>query len=244
MVVKLSEKRGSLQNYSIEKHQIDPIEFRVERKFIPINLSRSEVTWSILSNPAIFRPAFPDRCVNNIYLDSGNICSYKDGAIDAEERGKYRVRWYGKTFKDAQDPILEFKAKKNYFGSKIRFPLSAFNFENLLPGQATRVLLQDSDAPVAIKNLLAGYKPVLLNRYLRSYFKTPLNNIMITVDRDVLVARGVVGEDPKWRRLSGTVVELKYSPNLEKEARNIMNLLPFRWTKNSKFMRGIETLFG
>jgi hypothetical protein len=65
---------------------------------------------------------------------------------------------------------------------------------------------------------------------------------MITVDRDVLVARGVVGEGPKWRRLSGTVIELKYSPNLEKEARNIMNLLPFRLTKNSKFMRGIETL--
>ena len=43
---------------------------------------------------------------------------------------------------------------------------------------------------------------------------------------------------------SGTIIKLKYSPNLEKEARNIMNLLPFQWTKNSKFMRGIETLFG
>jgi hypothetical protein len=170
MVVKLSEKRGSLQNYSIEKQQIDPIEFRVERKFVSINLTGNDVTWPILSNPAIFLPAFPDRYVNNIYLDSGNICSYKDGAIDAEERGKYRVRWYSKSFKDAQKPMLEFKAKKNYFGSKVRFSLPAFNFESL-SAQPTRALLKDSDVPVSMKSLLAGYKPSLLNRYLRSYFK-------------------------------------------------------------------------
>jgi hypothetical protein len=231
-----------LQNYSIENQKIDPIEFRVERKFVPISLPENEVTWAILSNPAVFLPAFPDRYVNSIYFDSGNLCSYMDGAIDAEERGKYRVRWYGKSFKDAHKPILEFKAKKNYFGSKIRFPLPAFNFENLLPAQTTRALLKDSDVPLAIKNLLAGYKPVLLNRYLRSYFKAPFNNIMITVDRDVLVSSSRVGKNPRWRRLRDTVVEMKYPPNLEKEAREIMSLLPFRLTKNSKFMLGIETL--
>jgi hypothetical protein len=41
---------------------------------------------------------------------------------------------------------------------------------------------------------------------------------------------------------SGTIIELKYSPNLENEERNIMNLLSFRLIKNSKFMRGVENL--
>jgi hypothetical protein len=240
--MRLTEKRGSLQNYSIENQKIDPIEFRVERKFIPINLSVNEVTWSILSNPAIFLPAFSDRYVNNIYLDSGNICSYMDGAVDAEERGKYRIRWYGKSFKNALKPVLEFKAKKNYFGTKIRFPLPAFDFGNLLQSQITKALLIGSDVPVAMKSLLAGYKPVLLNRYLRSYFKASHDNIMITVDRDVSITSGEVGKDPRWRRLRDTVVEMKYPPELENEAREIINLLPFRLTKNSKFMRGIETL--
>jgi hypothetical protein len=241
MMMKLTEKRDSLQNHSIDIQKIDPVEFRVERKFVPINLPGNEVNWAILSNPAIFQPAFPDRYVNNIYLDSGNICSYMDGAIDAEERGKYRVRWYGKSFKDAQKPMLEFKAKKNYFGAKIRFPIPAFNFGNLSPSQITRALLKGSDVPETMKSLLAGYKPVLLNRYLRSYFKVPLNNIMITVDRDVLVSSVRLGKDPAWRRLRDTVVEMKYPPSLENEAREIMSLLPFRLTKNSKFMLGIET---
>ena len=66
---------------------------------------------------------------------------------------------------------------------------------------------------------------------------------MITVDRNVLVARGVVGKDPKWyHNLKNIIVELKYPPNLENEARKIMNHLPFRVTKNSKYMLGIEAL--
>ena len=66
---------------------------------------------------------------------------------------------------------------------------------------------------------------------------------MITVDRNVLVANGVVGKDPRWcRSLKNIIIELKYPPNLEDEAREIMNQLPFRATKNSKYMLGIEAL--
>ncbi|KMP10674.1 hypothetical protein UR09_02920 [Candidatus Nitromaritima sp. SCGC AAA799-A02] len=206
-------------------------------------MAEQEVNWIVLSHPALFRQTFPDRYVNNMYLDSGNMCSFLEGAVDSVERGKYRVRWYEESFNAAQKPVLELKARKNYFVTKIRFSLHAFDFEELSPARTTSTLLQGAAIPATVKNLLAGYRPVLLNRYLRSYFQAPHQDIMITVDRNVLVAGSVVGKNPRWRRsLKNTIIELKYPPNLEDEARKIMNPLPFRLTKNSKYMSGIEAL--
>jgi hypothetical protein len=242
--MRLTEQRKNWQKNSTEISTIGSVDYRVERKFVSSDLTKQEVNWAILSHPALFRRAFPDRYVNNIYLDSGNMCSFEDGARDAPERGKYRVRWYGELFKEAQKPVLELKAKKNYFGTKVRFPLHPFNFEELQQLQVTKGFLKGSDLPMAMKNLLAGYKPVLLNKYLRSYLKASRYDIMITVDRNVLVAGGAVGKAPMWTRsLKDIIVELKYPLNLEEEARKIMNGLPFRVTKNSKYMSGIETLY-
>src|SRR5450759_5211206 len=43
---------------------------RYERKWVPAGFSLAEVLAMVRRHPAAFRPAFPERQVNNIYLDT------------------------------------------------------------------------------------------------------------------------------------------------------------------------------
>jgi hypothetical protein len=90
-------------------------------------------------------------------------------------------------------------------------------------------------------------RPVQLIRYYRMYFRTADRRFRITPDQDV--------EYNKIRSLdnhflersvdrSQVVLELKYDAQDDAEAERIANGLPFRLTKNSKYVSGIERLYG
>ena len=84
---------------------------RCERKFLVGDLSVDELEDVILHHPAIFRPIFSERFVNNIYFDSLEFISYHQSIEGLDQRKKVRVRWYGDLSGSIKNPILEIKKK-------------------------------------------------------------------------------------------------------------------------------------
>jgi len=85
-------------------------------------------------------------------------------------------------------------------------------------------------------------KPVLLNTYQRSYWVTSNQKIRLTIDWDMSFHQ--LFKDPKFNKFNlkdaSVIVELKYPEDQETEASRIMQHLPFRLTKQSKYVEGIE----
>ena len=68
---------------------------RYERKYRIENVDISLINQIVKMHPAGFRKAYPDRSVNNIYLDTPDFETYRANVAGVSERKKYRVRWYG-----------------------------------------------------------------------------------------------------------------------------------------------------
>ena len=82
--------------------------------------------------------------------------------------------------------------------------------------------------------------------YNRRYFESADHNFRITVDSILeyynikLTNNNFIN---KYIDLESIILELKYNQNFDHEAMNITNGFPFRLTKSSKYINGIEKLY-
>ncbi len=204
---------------------------RYERKYRIEEHDAAAVRQVLLENPAFFKTAYPDRYVNSIYLDTEDMSSLLENLSGIARRTKYRIRWYGPLCR-AEDPILEAKEKANMLGWKGLHPLPSFSLEG---GHDFESYLR------AKLPSLAAYAPVVLIRYLRSYYEGMGGKIRATIDREqkfypVLPDGRIPGqgaEDP------AVILEIKYDQSLENSIDDILQAIPFRMSKNSKFVNGI-----
>lgn len=89
-----------------------------------------------------------------------------------------------------------------------------------------------------------GHRPALYNRYRREYYATP-SGIRMTVDTGIAYAPVQGGSLRNLRPIpSGapTVVELKYSSDRRAEAEAALRCMPFRATRSSKYVIGVDHL--
>lgn len=152
-----------------------------------------------------------ERKVNNIYFDDFSFSSFKDNLIGAENRFKIRWRWYGEEKKNKAN--LEIKMKKANLVYKL-------------------VRSLDQDQPKLIKELMKRLKPVLLNSYYRRYYLTRDKKVRLTIDRQL--------KYPK-KLSDNIIIELKYLPEDEIVAAELINHLPLTITKNSKYVNGLAS---
>lgn len=187
----------------------------------------------IRMHPASFQKAFANRQVNNVYFDTASFTTFHENQSGIAQRKKYRVRWYGPFMQILQNPVLEVKVKDNLLGYKESHPLQ-------------NTTLQDLDALKAKVNQQLkthqALQPVLLNAYQRSYWVTPNQKIRLTIDWELAFHQ--LFKYPKFNTFQlddpAIIVELKYPEDMEDEASRIMQHLPFRLTKQSKYVEGIE----
>jgi len=198
---------------------------RYERKYQVASHDYHRVFDLIMTNPMGFDKAYEDRKVNSIYYDDINYSSYNDNLIGVAERVKYRVRWYGDTLEKITDPILEKKIKKGLLGSKEYNTLVDFDLSEGSPN------LNDMSL---ITNALS---PTILVRYDRSYFESYNKKIRATIDRNleygIISNNKMLGSfynDPK------VILEIKYDQADELEAQDCMQSIPYRLSKNSKYV--------
>lgn len=216
---------------------------RYERKFFITEATKQEVEAIINLHPAMFREIFYERFVNNIYLDSFDLKNYFDNEAGAGQRCKARIRWYGDFLGFVQNPTLELKIKNNSLGAKAAYPLAGFMMDDNFSYDSFEKVFQESQIPDWLKTELKIMDTSLFNRYKRRYFQSFNKAFRFTVDSEIQCFKPQSGSNTflnNWTDYDSIILELKYKRDEDDAAQNITNFLPFRMTKSSKYISGIE----
>lgn len=208
--------------------------WRLERKYTVQYFSLEKILQIIQNHPALFFSPFPARTVNSIYFDTEELEDYYQNVQGDAERKKFRLRWYGKGKKSISHPQLEIKIKRNQLGTKKIYPLQNIDLAEPLLKQ-----IIGQDLPPLIQEELRFRREIVAIQYYRHYFLSKSGNIRITVDSEL-----------KYKKYYHTtlyapqedafVIEVKYAQKHEKEAQQICSALPFRLSKNSKYINAFE----
>ena len=238
LILKLTIKKFT--PYSMEKNDI-----RYERKFFISSLTKHEVESAIKLHPEIFSEIYCQRQVNNIYLDSFDLVNYQDNIIGLDKRTKVRLRWYGDLQGDIQNPVLEFKIKNGLVCQKRSFPLSDFKLDPNFSKDTLQNIFKLSNISERLKMDLACLDFSLLNSYQRQYFLSADKKYRITIDSN-LEFYSIASFNNRFLDQSvdhiSVIVELKYNKDHDPKAKTIAGYFPFRMTKSSKYVMGIERL--
>jgi hypothetical protein len=217
--------------------------YRYERKFHITNLSFDSIENIVNIHPAAFSEIFKERSVNNIYFDTNNLTSYFDNIDGVAKRKKTRIRWYGGLFGLIKNPILELKIKYGLVGKKLSYQVDSFNLYSHYKDSILNSfeLFGHNSIPKNIKKELESNNPILINSYKRKYFLSGDKKFRLTLDRNLafymtdkaLKTSGKVYDD-------SVIMELKYDECNDLSAEKITNSFPFRLTKSSKYIMGIQ----
>lgn len=218
---------------------------RYERKFLIEDLDQWETAEIIKHHSAAFSEVFVPRVVNNIYLDTTSLENYWDNVCGSQKRLKVRIRWYGPTLGKIPATTLEIKIRDGFTGWKALFPLGAITLDTNFRASSLRLLFQNGDLPPDLMLNLLGLEPTLLNSYRRRYFISFDKKYRLTIDTRMKYSRLDPGANlflETVRDGGKIVVELKYSPAVDKGAAEVTGLFPFRLTKSSKYVTGVALL--
>lgn len=214
--------------------------YRYERKFYVDGLTLAQVEAIIRHHPALFRPLFAPRFINNIYLDGPGRKAAADNVAGLADRCKVRLRWYGDLF-GPSDATLEIKIKRGAVGRKETHRLPARTLTPLLTRRDVRAWLVEARLPEDLRVELASLEAVLLNRYRRRYYRTADHRFRLTLDDGQEFYGFPVGglsRAPRRDR-DGLIVELKYSLADDVAAARVTSRFPFRLTRSSKYVAGL-----
>jgi SPX domain protein involved in polyphosphate accumulation len=220
--------------------------YRYERKFLIRDLSVQEIETIIKLHPNFFSEIYYQRNVNNIYFDSLELESYQDNVTGSAQRVKTRIRWYGELFGLIEKPVLELKIKSNLLGRKESFLLSPFDLNRDFSFKTVFDVIEKSDVTDLIKERFNYLQPVLLNRYKRKYFQSADKKYRITVDSEMSFRKIGKYNNSFLSTVNdkvNVILELKYDYKNEENAKNITNLFPFRLTKSSKYLSGVDSIY-
>lgn len=220
--------------------------FRYELKFLVDQLDAHQVRMAVKLHPALFVQPYPPRFVNNIYLDSDEMDYYHDNVRGVEQRIKVRVRWYGDLLGAIERPVLEFKIKRGLVGTKEQYPLSPFRLESGFSSRDLRRVFQESLLPDRVRAQLRDLSAVLINRYYRWYYATLDGTYRVTIDTGLTFHHvGRLQSSLAHRQVDHThiIVELKYGVADGGRVDRVSSHFPFRMTKSSKYVQGIERVF-
>lgn len=218
--------------------------WRYERKFM-LPLSVREVLDVVRHHPAMFSRAYPPRHVNNIYFDSPGLHNYFATVDGLARRAKVRIRWYGELFGEVSAPVLEIKRKQGLVGWKSAYSLPAFTLDPATTARDLHVLLERADLPPEASLMLAGLQPALLNRYHRCYFRSADRSFRLTLDSNMRFYRFAPLANAflqMYEEQTSVVLELKYGTGHAAQAEAVCQAFPFRASKSSKYVRGIEVI--
>ena len=94
--------------------------------------------------------------------------------------------------------------------------------------------------------IMKSKKPVIFNRYKRKYFRSQDKKFRITLDSNLVFYQAEKSFDAHsipQKRSNANILELKYSSQYDDLVSNISSFFPFRMTKSSKYVSGVEKFF-
>ncbi len=224
-----------------------PEDTRYEIKFVAYETCLHRVLSWVKAHWAVFRSPYPDRWVNSIYFDSHDYFAFKENLSGASSRLKVRYRWYGDSNRPAPG-VLELKCKRNYFGWKHHYLAASPVYEegDRWPEIQRRIMAQIPDEG---RMWMRHYPfPVFINQYYRRYFLSRDGRVRLTIDTRQNVWDQRYGTRPNFSRkvnLPKTLVmELKFDRREQQYASSIIQGVPIRVSRNSKYIIGVRSMKG
>lgn len=224
-----------------------PDNYRYERKFAIVDASIAEVEQHVRHHPALFFPEYAPRIVNNIYLDTPDLRNYRQNVDGHSHRAKLRARWYGPLFGAVPQAVLEQKCKRGHLGTKQSARLAPFEFGQQASALGVRRWLETSSLPENLHHEIQSAEPTLVNLYRRQYFRSHNRQVRLTIDSALTFFRFQRHANSFLTRVEVralVVLELKYSAAASEEAAAVANHLPFRMTRMSKYVFGLNAVGG
>lgn len=210
---------------------------RYERKYVINQNEKFRILHLIKNSNLLLKSVFYPRIVNSIYFDTESLELYKQNINGLSKRKKYRVRWYS----DKDFSNLEIKIKTGHLGYKEIYPLGSIlkngeiSFKKL--DRSISNLEKDKKSKLISKML----KPILFVSYKRSYFLSKIIDCRLTLDEDIKYYKITNKHiDIKPRKTLNSIIELKYPSNLDIFELNYFSKFLFRYSKHSKYVRGIQ----
>ena len=225
----------------------EPEEYRYERKYHADGISVPEIESLVRRNPGMFWEEYPLRAVNNIYLDVHNLAYYFQNVNGDTDRTKARIRWYGGLFGAVERPVLEFKIKHGLLGKKASYRLPPFTLDGQFRGEHLAELVRQAELPEPVHALVQTLEPMLVNHYQRKYFRSADGHFRVTIDFDLGFHALHRQGNTFLSRSNGhpfTIVELKYDRTHPDIVDCIAGALPFRVSKMSKYVFGLNAVDG
>ena len=218
--------------------------FRYERKFLSQEFDRTTLQAMVKILPGGFNEIYHQRQVNNIYFDTFDYENYFDNVDGAPQRKKVRIRWYGEINELVQVPILEVKIKYSLMGTKLSYPLPSFNVNEYSSNDFLYNLTSQSNIPRELVTLIKVQQPKLINTYSRTYYESVNTKIRITIDDCLSFYDPQKNEIDKNFNIKNmnTILEVKYPKSSDTIVNQITSRLPFRLSKSSKYVTGINSV--
>lgn len=224
-----------------------PEDVRLEIKFAAYDVHIYTILNWIALHSAAFRVPHPDRRINNVYFDTHGYAGYIQNLSGASSRVKVRYRWYG----DSREPApggLEVKCKRNYLGWKRRFHTPHLQVNPEHDWRTIRSLLIGQLSAEGRTWLETYPVPVLINRYSRKYFVSGDDKVRVTIDSGQAVWDQRFKAMPNYRRraaLPATLVaEFKFDRKDRDLASELIQTMPIRVSRHSKYMNGVRAIAG
>ena len=212
---------------------------RYERKYFINDLSINEVKILLKLNPFHFSEIFSTRHINNIYYDTKSYQCLEDNILGISKRFKVRLRWYGKSNENV-NPNLEIKIKKGLLGKK-----RTLSLEEITLNEINTKFPNLKKFSKSLNLDLSEFIPTLINSYTRTYYLSQDKKIRITIDSNQTFGQIIRGVP--IRRISdksSIILELKYEKGNNNLATQVSQFFPFRLSKSSKYVRGLNIING
>ena len=183
-----------------------------------------------------FHEIFKPRKISSIYLDTLNYNNGFNNIGGFSEREKFRFRFYNNDIKDTK---FEIKSKRGNIYEKKVFNLKrTFNISNSI--DEILEIFKGKNEIFYIRKL----RPVLFCSYNREYYLSNCKRFRITIDTNIGFSKilpisnldEIINNIDK---INNGVLELKSSLEDFESSGNILNELPLRVNKNSKYELGL-----
>jgi len=219
---------------------------RHELKFAAAVERYADLESWIRQNAGGFVRAYPPRRVNNVYFDTPDLAAYQENLSGTSRRTKLRLRWYGETQRP-NSAVLELKHRRNQLGWKSLFRIGAIDFERASWSELRRAIRDQLPAAGRLW-LDAHSEPILVNQYDRQYYERPERDVRITLDRHQAVFDQRCGSRPNLRRRANLpdvlVVEIKFAPADRRIGQQVLQGIPIRVSRNSKYAIAVQSILG
>jgi len=222
-----------------------PADARQEIKFVSYEHQLHYLLSWIRLHPVGFYQPFPDRWINNVYFDTHSYHAYSQNLSGASQRVKLRYRWYGETSLPDVG-VLELKCRRNYFGWKRRYPVGLMPAHKGDSWKGIRTQIHEQISLEGQKVLEVNPVPVIINRYYRKYFVSKNGKVRITVDLHQAVWDQRYRAHPYFGKKTNIphtlVVEVKFSRKDREFASRILQGIPVRVSRHSKYINGVRAI--